>query len=296
MSGFSPAWLALREPADHDARSEELVRWAVGADPLSGRPRKIVDLATGTGSNPRYLMPRIGGAQDWTLFDGDRLVLDALPARMAAWATRHGWPVVSTHDGVSAFTLPNGVCRVTACEADLAVTALPELTFVPDLVTASALLDLVSRTWVHSLVDACRAAGAAALFVLSYDGRLTCTPEDPLDEQLREWVNAHQRTDKGFGPALGPDATTAAAEAFERAGYDVERRRSDWVLSAAHTALVTELINGWASAAAEYAPRHQQAVEGWRVRRVAEAGRGELRVTVGHEDLAARLASPPGRD
>ena len=42
-------------------------------------------------------------------------------------------------------------------------------------------------------------------------------------------VNAHQRTDKGFGPALGPAAARAAVARFERVGYSVVHGASDWV-------------------------------------------------------------------
>ena len=52
MAGFSAEWLALRESADHAARSPELTRTVI--DFLPDRAR-ILDLAAGTGSNRRYL-------------------------------------------------------------------------------------------------------------------------------------------------------------------------------------------------------------------------------------------------
>ena len=50
MSGFSPEWLALREPIDHRSRNAEL------ASSLSARFQQrsaveVVDLGCGTGSN-----------------------------------------------------------------------------------------------------------------------------------------------------------------------------------------------------------------------------------------------------
>ena len=63
MSGFSAEWLALREPLDARSRSAELVA-RLRADAPDGT-RRIVDLATGTGANLRYLAPRLGGDQDW---------------------------------------------------------------------------------------------------------------------------------------------------------------------------------------------------------------------------------------
>jgi len=72
------------------------------------------------------------------------------------------------------------------------------------LVTASALLDLVSEDWLAALAARCRESGAAILFALSYDGRIRCSPEEPNDATICALVNEHQRTDKGFGTRARP--------------------------------------------------------------------------------------------
>jgi hypothetical protein len=56
------------------------------------------------------------------------------------------------------------------------------------LVTASALLDLVSEPWLQALAVRCREHASAVLFALNYDGRIQCWPEEPGDEQVRELV------------------------------------------------------------------------------------------------------------
>ena len=94
------------------------------------------------------------------------------------------------------------------------------------LVTASALLDLVSEPWLCALANRCAECGAAALFALSYDGRIACSPEDPDDGAIVSLVNEHQRTDKGFGPALGPDATDAAERCFGDLGTASNARQA----------------------------------------------------------------------
>ena len=82
------------------------------------------------------------------------------------------------------------------------------------LVTASALLDLVSEEWLRSLAARCRESGAALLFALSYDGRIQCSPDEPEDAAIRELVNQHQRTDKGFGRALGSGRAADSPKLF----------------------------------------------------------------------------------
>jgi hypothetical protein len=155
------------------------------------------------------------------------------------------------------------------------------------LVTAAALLDLASEAWIEGLVQRCRAAGAAVLFALSFDGRVECDPREPEDDMLISLVNRHQRTDKGFGPAAGPAAAEAAARHLARAGYDVRRAASDWVLGPQDAELQRQLVDGWAEAAAAVDPSQAPAIHGWRTRRLLHVVQERSTIRVGHEDLGA---------
>jgi hypothetical protein len=156
------------------------------------------------------------------------------------------------------------------------------------LVTASALLDLVSEAWLRALVARCREAGAAVLFALSYDGRIEFSPEDPADAEVRELVNRHQRTDKGFGGALGPDASATAERVLVSLGYHhVTHERSDWVLGPGSRELQRQLMDGWARAATEIAPERLARIADWRDRRQTHVAAECSRLIVGHQDLAA---------
>jgi hypothetical protein len=257
MAGFSAEWLALREPADRAARSADLTRLI--ADALAEDPApRILDLAAGTGSNLRYLAGAIPQGR-WLLVDHD-------PALLAR--------------------VPPGA-RIETREMDLATLDDRSIFEGRALVTASALLDLVSEEWMRALAARCALNGSMALFALSYDGRIVWSPEDPEDASIVALVNEHQRGDKGFGPALGPDATDVAARCFEAAGYRVRRACSDWVLQSESGELQRRLIDGWAQAAAEIAPARARAIDGWRDRRLAHVAAGWSTITVGHEDLAA---------
>ena len=52
----------------------------------------------------------------------------------------------------------------------------------------------------------------------------------------------HQRTDKGFGPALGPVGAAAAISRFEALGYSVVQGTSDWVIGTADQEIQNELL------------------------------------------------------
>lgn len=276
--GFSAEWLALRSDADDRARSVELERrladWLrsrLAAAP--GEPLVCVDLASGTGANVRRLAPRLPGPQRWRALDAD----DALLA----------------HVRPACAALRNADGRATMVEVrrlDLAVAPLTDEFRGAALVTAAALLDLVSGAWLDSLAGAVCTAGAAGLYALDYDGRRECTPVDPFDARAHAAFERHQRTAKGFGPALGGDAVAHAAQAFAACGYAVHRARSDWVLGPSDAALQRALLQGWAEAAIAIEPDAGRAVEGWLERRLAHVATGASRLRVGHEDL---LVLPP---
>jgi hypothetical protein len=119
---------------------------------------------------------------------------------------------------------------------------------------------------------------------LSYDGRIVLTPPDPLDAAIVTAVNAHQRTDKGFGPALGPAAAAFAIARFEALGYSVVHGRSDWAIGPNDLDMQTEILAGWASAAHEIGALSRADTTAWLTRRV-DAGCSSLHV--GHVDFFA---------
>ena len=276
--------MTLREPSDRRARSQDLTRRV--AENVKGRgAARVLDLATGTGSNARYLMPHLGAAQSWCTVDRDPDLLAVLPQRVASWAIGCGLTVRGDPTGFSVCGSEMD-CRLETRVADLSILDA-DLFRDRTLVTASALLDLVSERWLDELVDHCARSRASILFALTYDGRITCAPSDSDDAFIRELVNRHQRSAKGFGDALGPDAAACALRAIERAGYYVESAPSDWLLTPSLAGLQQQLIEGWAGAAVELEPGSALRIEGWKMRRLEHLAAGRSTLVVGHQDLIA---------
>jgi len=288
MGDFSPEWLALREPADAAARSERMLQ-AVAGRFTPETKLTVLDLGAGTGANARYLAERLQPQQQWLLVDHDPALLIDAAQRVRAWGEARGLGV-SRDEGTWHVEGEGLAVTFTTRLADVAdPSACPELFRDRRLVTASALLDLVSAPWVEALASECRVAGAAGLFALTYDGRLHCLPEEPGDDDIRQLVNEHQLGDKGFGPALGPAACTVAAECFGALGYAVDRETSDWHLEPDAAELQRQMIEGWARAAVQVAPDRAAFIREWTDRRLAHVLEGHSRLVVGHEDLAVWL-------
>lgn len=287
MSVFSADWLALREPFDSAARAEADAVAAFAGEALGPAPRQVVDLACGTGANLRALAPRLGRAQHWRLVDHDAALLAALPAVLQAWGDRNGYRVASGDAGALSITGPGFDATVVLQHLDL-VQQLPALA-LPDgpLLTASALLDLVSAHWLDALIAHAGRARATLLFTLSVDGRIDWEPADAGDAAVQAAFAAHQRRDKGFGAALGDTAAAWLQARLLAAGWRTSAAPSDWRIDGARSpAMLQALIDGMAGAAVEQAPEAGNAIRAWQRRRTAV--RDATRLLVGHTDLAAR--------
>jgi len=261
----STGWLDLREPADAAARSGEL------ADRLRRhlpevRPWVIHDLACGTGAMGRWLAPLLPGPQLWVLHDRDADLLEVAAADLPGPAA-DGSPVA----------VETSLSDVTTLEA-------AEL-FGASLITASAVLDLLTEDELVGLVELLAAVGPPALLTLSVTGRVRLAPRDPLDARVVAAFNAHQRRTTWSGRLLGPDAVARAVDEFRRRGAEVVVRPSLWRLGPGEAELAAEWFSGWLGAACEQDAALAAEAGAYERTRMAQASAGELAVTVDHADL-----------
>jgi hypothetical protein len=261
----SPGWLELREPADAAARATELVDHVVPRLPARGR-HVIHDLGCGTGAMGRWLAPLLPGPQHWVVHDQDPDLL-----RFAA-----ADPPLRAADGSAVTVEPR--------QGDITRLHASDLTDA-SLITASALLDVLTRDELTGLVAVCVGAGCPALLTLSVVGRVELSPADPLDRRIAAAFDAHQRRTTERGRLAGPDAVAVASEEFGRLGAEVLARPSPWRLGAAKAELVAEWLSGWVAAACEQDVELAAEAGAYRRRRLTEAAAGRLAVTVGHTDL-----------
>lgn len=261
MSGFSITWLDLREPADISGRNKGLAEKALAAlrdEHRALAPRLAVDLGSGTGSTLRALLNLGGDDIIWRLVDLDGALLDEA-------LRRHGQDfVIEDH------------------QSDLSVVEELPLSGAR-LVTASALFDLASQEFLERLCERIASQRTGLYAALNYDGTTQWQPPHPLDAQILDAFNRDQRRDKGFGKALGPDATRALQLALEPRGYRVEIAKSPWRLEAKDADLVSALIDGIYDAVTETVDAEPLAQ--WRKFRLEHAHSGSC--IVGHTDLLA---------
>jgi hypothetical protein len=246
MTATFVKWLELREPADAEARSGELVEELRRHLPAAG-PLVIHDLGGGSGAMGRWLAPRLPQPQHWVVHDRDEALL-----------------------ALAVADPPPGV-TVEARRSDITGLA-PEDLAGADVVVASALLDMLTADELRRMLGAC--SGHRILIAMTVTGRVSFTPPEPLDVPLGVAFNAHQRRDG----RLGPDAVPAALDAL---GGEVLVRPSPWHLGTAHAELMTAWFGGWVDAACEREPELASEARAYRERRLAQAHEA----TVDHADL-----------
>jgi hypothetical protein len=266
----SRRWLALREPADASARARDLVQRLARDPPNTGR-WVIHDLGGGTGSMGRWLAPLLSGPQDWVVHDRDA---DLLPLAVADAPGRAA-------DG-AAVSVETRCSDITQLRAEDLAGA--------NLITASALLDMLTDEELTRVVALCGARGCRTLLTLSVVGRVELAPPDPLDGRVAAAFDAHQRRATERGRLLGPDAAAFAAKQFRRLGAEVLVRPSPWRLGRLQAELAAQWFTGWVGAAREQQADLVAETEAYARRRLAQAAAGELAVTVDHVDL---LVLPP---
>jgi hypothetical protein len=269
VSGFSEKWLAAREPYDRAARNGAVL--AAVAAAFAGAPSvAVTDLGCGTGATMRAVAPCLPARQSWRLVDNDEALL-------------------AVARDVPSECVPAGV-GITAVAADLAGAIEPVLGDC-DLVTTSAMLDLVSAPWLDRLVEQIARLSCPFYAALSYDGTVVLSPQSRLDAEVIAAVNRHQRTDKGFGAALGPEAARTAPERLRAAGFTVTEGRSDWQFGPEDRGIQQMMIAGWGAAAQQIGVK-PLVLMAWLIERTDHIKKGRSQMRIGHIDF---FATPSGR-
>ncbi len=262
----SSDWLALRETEDARARSRDLAR---AAEPFLGaRPIVIHDLGSGTGSMMRWLAPLLPGPQSWVLHDWN--------ASLTERALDDPHPLDRDNAPVAVSSRTGELAHLDA--ADLRGASL---------VTASALLDVLTAREAHAIVQSCVDVGAPAFFSLSVTGDVDLRPGDPRDKGFATAFNAHQRRQAGDRRLLGRYGAAIVHGLFEQAGWRVRKATTVWRLGQTEGRLLGEWFDGWADAAEEQHPELRKNAAAYRELRRSQLDRGELSAVIRHLDLLA---------
>jgi hypothetical protein len=264
-----PNWLAARVAADTAARAttlKTLVPDLINYLAVTGDhddTLEIIDLGAGTGANQRWLAPRLPFRQRWVHLDHDPIISRSLP-------------------------LPDDTLII-----DDSVEALARLLASREagrqLVTCSALLDVLTMPQLNAVCRAVIDNRVPALFSLTVTGTLGVVPFHPDDQPLLDAFNDHQRR----AGRAGPEAASLAADTLRAAGFEVRCQETPWQLSAASgRAFVAEVLQERLHAAVAQYPALAQPAAAWLELRRSQLALGIVRIELGHGDILALPGRP----
>jgi SAM-dependent methyltransferase len=270
---FDSDWLELRFEADSEARKnaiDEIKEKLVIQGPVS-----IIDIGSGTGNNVFYLIPELvkNGIEDqrWLLVDRDPKLLDVALERLEKLKAK----------------LENVSTQIDILVADLS----DELDRIPfgdaDIVALSELLDLVSRKWIEKFVKMISEFDVRYVLIsLTVDGMIQWSPKHPMDKSISDLFNQDMLKDKGFGPALGMNATEVLKEYLMKSGYGIKEMDTPWILESGQKKLQGRYLEDMTSAVltGEVMADKEEILK-WKNNRKALIQSGESQLRVGHTDI-----------
>ena len=234
------------------------------------RRLRICDIGAGTGNSALWFDSAFGERgiteRTWLLIDDDPDALTQAAARIGATLDR----------------------RAETRRAPIA--ELPRIlddSQPVDLITGSAVLDVLRPADAAALVDTLAATGAPGLFLLTITGDWHLNPVHPADRQIAGAFAAHQQREGRLGAA----AASHLQDAAEAAGMRVQSTASPWQLSAREDhVFLTRFLTDRVTAASEQDPGSAALFSAWLGERLADE---TLTVTVDHRDLLI-LPTTPG--
>jgi len=290
MSGFSAEWLSLREPVDHRSRNQDLqiqvLKYLAQIKNVCPGLVRITDLGSGTGSNLRALAPHLDSMQHWTLVDYDLALLNTARTTLLAWAdSKLDAPIFEhsanapTHIKPLSILKENKTIVVDFRCVDLVNDYQTILDEPADLITAAAFFDLVAEPW---LTQFCATLSKPLYTVLTYNGVEKWSPPESIDADVLQAFHQHQRTNKGFGAAVGPTAPERLQSLLHARQFLTASAASPWVLDHHDRTLIEQLAIGTAKAVREIGTIPSLTVNQWEQSRCI-ANQCEI----GHIDLFA---------
>jgi len=254
-------WLGLRVEADNAARTltagtllPRLVRYlATRGAGESGV--EVIDLGSGTGANQRWLAPRLPFEQRWLLIDQDE-------------ALQRHQPVAP---GTRLLTADVGI-----------LTSVLERPGRAQLVTCSALLDVLTMAQLEAISSALAVARQPALFSLTVTGAMELSPADSLDSHLIRVFNEHQRR----GGRAGPDAVQILSPALRASGCVLWTTETPWLLDwHDDSEFVNRFLTDRVAAAVAQGPSLNSVGAVWLALRHGHLVEHALEISVGHCDM-----------
>jgi len=297
MTGEFQRYLRAKRTVDDralDRRLLEELRTGLAKRAASNEePVRVLELGAGIGTMVTRcleweLLPE--GPVQYTAVDLSEDSVATLPGYVREWATDRGHGV--TGDATLTVEADETRVEIDAVVAE-GVEYAQEADVEYDLVVGVALLDLIERTALPSVLGAV-ADGGLYYFPITFDGGTRFHPTHPADRGVERLYHAHMDKKSGGSSRAGGDALAVLQR---QQGVSVDAAGSDWIVKpidgqypADEAVVLRHILGTVESAVTEVTGGEFDSLGEWLTRRRQQAADAELIYHTHQLDLFGRVA------
>jgi len=226
--------------------------------------------------------------------------VDAFPAYLREWADGRA---VTVADGVSQSTADDASLVLDGDDRRIAVEAVraEAVGYAAaadgyDLLIGAALLDIIGRDGLPTLLDAL-ASGGLYYFPITFDGATRFRPSHPADRAVEDYYHRHMDQKPGGDSRAGDDVFTRlqrleGATLLSAAGSDWVVRPVDGAYPADEAAFLRHILDTVERAVGESAGDGFEALDPWMACRREQVAAAELLYCTHQLDFLGRVTAP----
>tara|TARA_B100001063_G_scaffold174214_1_gene163304 strand:+ start:1605 stop:2477 length:873 start_codon:yes stop_codon:yes gene_type:complete len=223
---FSKSWINMRVEYDNTSRSSVLI------DHLNKISREdeidLIDLCCGTGSFLIWALNENINLKNCRLIDNDIKLLKSIKSNLRA-NLKTKYTIQSNTNNLNLLIKKRSKSVSTVLIEKSDCDEYSHTNKIFHIISYSAALDLMSKSSINIALKKIKKDNIL-YFSLCFNGIVKWTPSNPFDKYVLTFFNNHQRSDKGFGSALGHKSIEFLKKKARDLNLNITVTDSPWII------------------------------------------------------------------